>query len=177
LASVVPGARGKAAIDHYLNTYGSITDLPITPTSLINFGEAINFPLIFGVMLAAFGAATLVHFLVVSVSRRRREMGLLKVLGFVRHQVVSAVAWQATTLALVGIVVGVPLGVVVGREVWKAFASNLGVVPVSVVPLLIVGELAAGVVVVANLLAIAPAIVASRSAPAQLLRPPSFKVE
>jgi len=81
-----------------------------------------------GVMLASFGAATLVHFLVVSVSRRRREMGLLKVLGFVRHQVVSAVDWQATILALVGIVIGVPLGVVVGREAWKAFASNLGVV-------------------------------------------------
>ena len=33
--------------------------LPITPTSLINFGEAVNFPLIFGAMLAVFGAATL----------------------------------------------------------------------------------------------------------------------
>jgi hypothetical protein len=177
LASVVPGGRGKAAINRYVNAYGSITAQPVTPTSLVNFGEAVNFPLIFGVMLATFGAATLVHFLVLSVSRRRREIGLLKVLGFVNHQVASAVAWQATTLALVGIVVGVPLGVVVGRTVWKAFAANLGVVPVSVVPIWLVGGLVAGVIVVANVLAIAPALVASRSQPARLLRPASFTAE
>jgi hypothetical protein len=110
LVSVVPGARGRAAVDHYVNTYGSLTVLPVTPTSLVAFGEAVNFPLIFGVMLGVFGAATLAHLLVVSVARRRREIGLLKVLGFVNHQVASAVGWQATALALVGIVVGVPLG-------------------------------------------------------------------
>ena len=54
-----PGARGRAAIKHYLDAYGSLAVLPATPTSLVNFGEAVNFPLIFGVMLAVFGAATL----------------------------------------------------------------------------------------------------------------------
>ena len=49
--------------------------------------------------------------------------------------VASTVAWQATTLALAGIAVGVPVGIVVGRAVWLAFANNLGVVPVSVVPI------------------------------------------
>ena len=42
--------------------------------------------------------------------------------------------WQATTVALVGIMFGVPLGIVVGRVVWQAFATNLGAVPVAVVP-------------------------------------------
>ncbi|HEY7948363.1 MAG TPA: ABC transporter permease [Acidimicrobiales bacterium] len=170
LASVVPGPRGQVAIDHYVNTYRSITALPITPTSLVNFGEAVNFPLIFGVMLGVFGAATLAHLLLVSVARRRKEIGLLKVLGFVKHQVGSAVAWQATTLAVVGVIVGVPLGVAAGQAVWKAFASNLGVVPVSVVPMWLVAGLVVGVVVVANLLAIAPALVATGSKPGQLLR-------
>jgi ABC-type lipoprotein release transport system permease subunit len=67
-------------------------------------------------MLAVFGAATLAHLLVVSVSRRRREIGLLKVLGFVNGQIASTVAWQATTLALVGVVIGVPLGVAAGQR-------------------------------------------------------------
>jgi hypothetical protein len=170
LASVVPGAKGRAAISHYVNRYLSITALPVTPTSLVNFGEAVNFPLIFGVILAVFGAATLVHLLVVSVARRRREVGLLKVLGFVNHQVASTVAWQATTLALVGIVVGIPLGVAAGEAVWRTFATNLGVVPVSVVPIWQIAGLVAGVVVIANLLAIAPALAAARSEPGQLLR-------
>ena len=170
LASVVPGARGQAAINRYFDSYRSITALAITPTSLINFGEAVNFPLIFGAMLAVFGAATLLHLLVVSVSRRRREVGLLKVVGFVNGQVASTVAWQATTLAVVGIVIGVPLGVVVGRAVWQAFANNLGAVPVSVVPVWLIGLLVVGVLVVADLIAVAPAMAAIRSKPRDLLR-------
>jgi FtsX-like permease family len=170
LASVVPGRQGQAAVNRYLESYQSITALPITPTSLVNFGEAVNFPLIFGGMLAVSGAATLVHLLVVSVARRRREMGLLKALGFVNGQVVVTVAWQATTLAAVGIVVGVPLGTALGREVWRAFANNLGVVPVSVVPFWLLAKIVLGILVVANLLAVAPALAARRSKPQQLLR-------
>jgi putative ABC transport system permease protein len=166
----VSGPRGQAAINHYLDTDRSIVALAITPTSLINFGEAVNFPLIFGAMLAVFGAATLLHLLVVSVSRRRREVGLLKVLGFVNGQVASAVAWQATTLALVGIVIGVPLGMVVGQAVRRTFANNLGAIPVSIVPIWLLVILAAGVLVVANFIAIAPALVATRSKPGELLR-------
>ncbi len=170
LASFVPGPRGEAAVNHYLDAYRSIAAPSITPTSLVNFGEAVNFPLIFAAMLAVFGAATLVHLLVVSVSRRRHEIGLLKALGFVNAQVSAAVAWQATTLAVVGTVVGAPLGVVTGRAVWSAFANNLGVVPVSVVELWLIVVLVAGVLAVANLLAVAPALVARRSKPQELLR-------
>jgi ABC-type lipoprotein release transport system permease subunit len=170
LASVVSGPRGQAAINHYLDVDQSIVAPAITPTSLINFGEAVNFPLIFGAMLAVFGAATLIHLLIVSVSRRRREVGLLKVLGFVNGQVVSAVVWQATTLAIIGVVIGAPLGVVVGDAVWGAFANNLGVVPVSVVPIGLIATLVAGVIVVANLIAALPALAASRSKPGELLR-------
>jgi ABC-type antimicrobial peptide transport system permease subunit len=172
LASVVPGPRGLAAIAHYADADRAIAAVPATPASLVNFGEAVNFPLIFGAMLAVFGAATLAHLLVVSVSRRRREIGLLKVLGFVNGQVASTVAWQATTLALVGIVIGVPLGVAAGQALWRAFAANLGVIPVSIVPPWLVAGLVAGIIVVANLLAIGPGLAATRSRPGQLLRTP-----
>jgi hypothetical protein len=170
LASVVSGPRGQAVIKQYLDQITANVTLPTAPTSLINFGEAVNFPLIFGAMLAVFGSATLLHLLVISVTRRRREVGLLKVLGFVNGQVASAVAWQATTLAMVGIVIGVPLGVIAGQAVWSAFANNLGVVPVSVVPIWLIVVLVAGVLVVANLIAVAPALVATRSKPGELLR-------
>ena len=143
--------------------------LPITPTSLINFGEAVDFPLIFGAIVAVFGAATLFHLLVVSVSRRRRETGLLKVLGFVNSQVVWAVGWQATTLAVVGIIIGVPIGLIAGRATWDLFASHLGVVPLAVVPVWLIAVLAVGVIVVANVLAVGPALAATRSRAGKLL--------
>jgi ABC-type antimicrobial peptide transport system permease subunit len=170
MVSVVPGPLGQQDANRYLKNYQSIAAPPATPISLVNFGEAVDFPLIFGVVLAVFGAATLVHLLVVSVARRRREIGLLKVLGFANSQVGSVVAWQATTLAGIGTIVGTPIGVITGRAVWKAFANNLGAVPVSVVPVWFLVALLACVVVVANLIAIGPALVAARSHPKELLR-------
>jgi putative ABC transport system permease protein len=171
LAKATPGRSGQAAISRVLNAYPGNAIRPTPPDSLVNFGEAVNFPLILGFMLALFGVATLMHLLVVSVARRRREIGLLKALGFVNGQVSAAVSWQATTVAFVGVVVGVPLGIAVGQAVWRAFATNLGAVPVSTVPVLLIVALGAGVLVVANLLALAPAFVAARSTTAgQLLR-------
>jgi len=163
LAEAIPGPKGQVAVDHILSAFPNTAGRPTTPISLVNFGEAVNFPLILGLMLALFGAATLLHLLVVSVARRRREMGLLKALGLVNGQVGAAVCWQATTVALMGIVVGIPLGVAVGQLVWRAFATNLGAVPVVTVPVWLIAALGAGVLVVANLLAIAPALAAARS--------------
>ena len=169
LARASTGPKGQADIARYV-AQGS-ANRPTVPTSLVNFGEAVNFPLILGFVLALFGVATLLHLLVVSVVRRRREMGLLKALGFVNVQVGATVLWQATTVALVGIVIGIPLGIVVGRVVWDAFATNLGAVPVSTVPGLTIVALAIGVLVVANALAVIPAVAsARRRSVGQLLR-------
>ena len=79
-------------------------------------------------------------------------------------------SWQTTTVALVGIIVGVPEGIVVGRLIWRAFAVNLGVLPVPVVIGWVVAAVAAGTLLVANVLAIGPAVAAARSRPASLLR-------
>ena len=114
-------------------------NFPRPPTDLVNFGEAVNFPLLFGLIVVLFGVATLLHMLVSSLNRRRREMGLLKSLGFVRRQIALSVSWQTTTVAAIGIVLGVPLGIAAGRLVWDAFASNLGVVAVPVVTAWVVG--------------------------------------
>ncbi|HUY21141.1 MAG TPA: ABC transporter permease [Acidimicrobiales bacterium] len=171
LAKVAPGAKGRADATRIIAASQGAGEPPVVPTSLVNFGEAVNFPLILGFMLALFGVATLLHLLVVSVTRRRREMGLLKSIGFLNGQVGATVCWQATTVALVGIVVGIPVGVAVGETVWRAFAANLGAVPVAVVPAGIIVALGAGVLVVANLLAVAPALAAARSKTSgQLLR-------
>ncbi len=170
LVRAAPGSAGQASLARHIRQYPDLTTRPATPTVLVNFGESVNFPLLFGVALSLFGAATMVHLLLVSVARRRRETGLLKSLGFVRRQVGAAVCWQATTVALVGIVVGAPIGIAAGRVLWRVFATNFGVVPVPVVPLLLLAGLAAGVLAAANLLAAGPALLAARSNPGQLLR-------
>jgi ABC-type antimicrobial peptide transport system permease subunit len=108
--------------------------------------------------------------LLASVRRRRRELALLKTLGLTRRQVMAAVAWQASVILVIAALIGVPLGVAVGHWAWRAFATSLGAVPVTVVP---VPALLAGIVVLlvaGNLLAAGPGAVAARTPPAAVLR-------
>jgi len=170
LARAAPGPAGAVALARQVSRYRQFTGAAQEPVELVNFGESVNFPLLFGGMLALFAAATMVHLLLVSVSRRRAEAGLLKVLGFVRYQIAAIVSWQATAVALVGIVAGVPLGIAAGRVLWRVFATNFGVVPLTVVEALPMAVLVFGVLAAANVLAFFPALLAARSRPAQLLR-------
>jgi hypothetical protein len=170
LVHAVPGPSGAAALARYASQYGGFVGQQNQPVELINFGESVDFPLLFAVALSLFGAATLVHLLLVSVRRRRAEAGLLKVLGFVRRQAAAVVGWQATVVVLIGVAAGVPLGIAAGRVAWRLFATNVGVVPVEVVPAVPLVLLAVAALAAANLLAVLPALRAARSRPADSLR-------
>ena len=170
LVHAAPGPSGAAALARYISRYRAFMAGQNQPIELINFGESVDFPLLFGVALSLFGAATLVHLLLVSVRRRRAEAGLLKVLGFVRRQVAAVISWQATVVVLVGVAVGVPLGIAAGKVAWRLFATNVGVVPVEVVQAVPLILLAVAVLAAASLLAVLPALRAARSRPANLLR-------
>jgi hypothetical protein len=170
LLHTVPGPAGNAALTRHIRQFSGNATRPTVPTALVNFGESANFPLLLGGVVTLCGAATLAHLLAVSVSRRRRDSGLLKALGFVRRQVAGVVFWQATTVAVVGIVVGVPLGLVTGRVVWRIFALDAGVVAVPVLPGWLIAGLASGFLVAAIAIAIVPAAAAARSPAGQALR-------
>jgi len=97
-------------------------------------------------------------------------VALLKVLGFVRRQVLVATCWQAITVVAVGLVIGVPLGIVAGRVVWRLFASNLGAVPVAIIPVGLLFGVCAVIVIGGLVLAAVPAAFAIRVSPAEALR-------
>ena len=163
----VERAGGPGPIEPGLPVAG---EPPFPPTDLVNFGEAVNFPLIFGFIAVLFGAATLLHLLLTTLSQRRQEMGLLKSLGMIRRQVAYTVSWQTTTVAIIGIVVGVPLGVAAGRLVWHTFATNLGVFAGPVTTAWVIVTVAAATLVAANLLAVVPAVIAAPVPAARLLK-------
>src|SRR5262249_53320630 len=88
------------------------------------------------VLLATLAAIAVGHALVTSVRRRRRDLAVLKPLGFDRRQVRASVAWQATTLALIGLIFGVPVGVLVGAAAWRVVADRIGISTTATIPLL-----------------------------------------
>jgi putative ABC transport system permease protein len=97
-------------------------------------------------------------------------LAVLKTLGLRRRQLRAIVAWQASTILVIAALVGVPLGVAAGQWAWASFASSVGFVPVTVVPVpaLFLGLLA--LLTAGNLLAAMPAAVAARTPPAAALR-------
>jgi hypothetical protein len=105
-----------------------------------------------------------------SVRRRRRDIALLKTLGFTRRQLAVAVAWQASVAAFVGIIVGVPVGIALGRWLWDLFARTIYAVPLPTVPVLEIVLVALGALVLANLVAAVPGQMAARTPTAVVLR-------
>ena len=110
------------------------------------------------------------HALVTAVRRRGRELALLKTLGFTRRQVHATVAWQATTLGIVGLVVGIPGGVIVGRTLWRVVANGLGVTAATAIPATALLLCIPCALALVNLIAFFPARTAGRTSPAVALR-------
>jgi hypothetical protein len=81
-----------------------------------------------------------------------------------------AVAWQATSFCAVALLVAVPAGVAVGRWAWDVFASQLGTLGEPVTPPVALLLVIPAAVLLANLVAAAPAFVAGRVQPAPVLR-------
>jgi ABC-type lipoprotein release transport system permease subunit len=174
LLRLAPGAHLGEVIDHLEARLGDPFGVAVIsqgkPTDIVNFGRVEGTPYLLGAVLAAVSIATLAYILVSAVRRRRRDLALLKTLGFVRRQVRITVACQATTVVAVSLLVGIPLGIAVGRWLWTRFADDLGIVTVPVVPATAIVLTAVVALVVANLIAAAPAALAARTRPAVVLR-------
>ncbi len=121
-------------------------------------------------LLALLASLAVGHALFTGVRRRRREFAVFKTLGSSRRQVRAAVAWHATMLAAVGLVVGIPLGLIVGRWTWRQLAHSLGVATTAWVPAPELVIVAAVVVLIANLIGAFPARAAAHTRPAVALR-------
>jgi hypothetical protein len=146
---------------------------PLPPqrgAAVVNASQMGSQPIALAIGVAAAALLALGLTVLASVRQRRRELALLKALGLRARQIGAIVAWQTSTILVVAVAAGVPLGVAAGRWVWTSFASSIGVVPSPVVP----GRaLLAGAVLVllaGNLLASMPALLAARIAPAVTLR-------
>jgi hypothetical protein len=140
------------------------------PAEIVNYRTMGSTPVILGSALAAGAVTALGLTLVASVRRRRRDLALLKTVGFTRRQLSATVSWQATVAVAIGTVIGIPLGIVLGRSLWDVFAHALDVVPQPAIPASTVLLVAVGALVLANLVAAIPARQAARTRTAVLLR-------
>ncbi len=106
------------------------------PVGIEDYARVRQTPAVLAGTLALLGAAMFTLVLVTGVRRRRRDLAILKSLGFRRRQLLATVQWNALTIASIALIFGIPFGIVVGRLAWTTFATSLGVPNGADVPLL-----------------------------------------
>jgi hypothetical protein len=162
------GTDEPATLERLGREFGAAA--PRRPVDVGNWGRVSGFPYLLAALIAAAAAAVLAHALVTSIRRRRRDFAILKTLGFERHDLRATVAWQATTVAAIGLLIGLPLGVAIGRFAWNLLAVDLGVAPEAVAPIWPGLLIIPGTLLVANLVALLPSRIAAGTRPALVLR-------
>jgi ABC-type lipoprotein release transport system permease subunit len=140
------------------------------PSDIGNFTGVRDTPLVLGAVLALLAVGTIAHVLLTGVRRRRRDLAVLKTLGLLRSQLLRVVSWQATALAAVALLAGLPLGLLAGRWAWLLFAYSAGVGSQADVPVPLVLLVVPVTLILAVLLAAVPGWTAARIRPALILR-------
>ncbi len=183
LRSGVTAAAGRASVQRIADSATKVMAAdPMTtgdtynvlgvqrPAEIVNYQSTGATPATLAAGLAAGAVVALGLTLTASVRRRRRDLALLKTLGFTQGQLATAVAWQASVAATVGIIVGVPAGIALGRWLWSLFARAIYAVPQPSVPVVEIVLVALGALVLANAVAAIPGRIAARTSTAHVLR-------
>ncbi len=167
---IVQSTNRTFAADPQTST-NTLTLLPVErPAQIVNYRSMGSTPILLAAGLVIGAVVALGLTLVTSVRRRRGELGVLKTLGFTQRQLATTVAWQASVAALIGIVVGIPLGIAAGRQLWILFARDIHAVPAPTVPLTTIALIGVATLVLANLIAAFPGRLAARTPAAGLGR-------
>lgn len=140
------------------------------PAEIVNYQSTGDTPALLATGLAAGAVVALGFTLAASVRRRRRDLAVLKTLGFRRRQLAVAIACQASLAAITGIVIGVPVGITLGRWLWDLFARDIYAVPRPTVPVPEVVLVCVLAVLLANIVAAVPGRMAARTPTAFTLR-------
>jgi len=131
-------------------------------------------PVIAGLNVVLFSIAgiNLLSSQLLSIRERRRDFAVLKTVGFTPSQIVGAVFSGSAVLALVGVAIGIPLGLVASRIMFDILSSAAGIgTGVGALPgVLWLAPLVPIALIVAALASVIPARIASGLKVAEALR-------
>jgi hypothetical protein len=165
-----PGTSKTLGVQSLVQDFGREVLAPYPGGEVGNLARVDFLPYVLAGVLVVLAVGALGITLLTSVRRHRRDLAVLKTIGFVRPQVSATVAWQAATLAIAAVIVGVPAGVALGRWTWRLVANSAGSVSPPVVPMGAVLTIVPATLALAILLASRPAWAAGRVQPARVLK-------
>jgi ABC-type lipoprotein release transport system permease subunit len=159
-----------AAVRKAWEAQGFAVSDPEIPNSVSLVRELRAVPVIVAGVVALLGSVAAGHALLLTVRRRRQDLAVLRVFGLQPRQAGRIIVWQAATLAVIALAVGLPLGLLLGGRVWTAIAGSSNVVVRVDVSWLGLAVLAAGAMAIPALLSIWPARRAACLRPTEALR-------
>jgi ABC-type antimicrobial peptide transport system permease subunit len=165
---VAPGNDPDTVLADYARTLELSS--PTRPADVDNLAQLGALPELLIAFLAFVAIAVLAHLLTTLTRRRRAELDVLAAIGFLPRQVRRVVYVAALAMVGVGLLVGVPLGLVAGRIGWRITADAIYVPAAIASPLVALLILAASACAVALLVAAVPAWRVTRNAIADGLR-------
>jgi hypothetical protein len=159
-----------AAVERLSVVFGPPRDAAADrPPAIRNEARITYVPYVLAVLLAVLSVLLVVSGVYTAVRHRDHEVAVLRSLGAERSWLVRAVNWLAVTSTLVPAVIGIPLGLIVGRQAFRAYADGLGAVNGAATPGLIVALGLGVLVLVAGVAATVAGRSARRLVPARLL--------
>ncbi|MBO3748767.1 FtsX-like permease family protein [Streptosporangiaceae bacterium NEAU-GS5] len=172
-----PGSDTTAVMRQLQQATASLTGGDPLPLSRVTIppmaGELVGvrvLPIVLGGFLVLLAVGAVGHALATAVRRRRHEVAVLRALGLTRLQARWTVITQATVLALAGLLAGVPLGLALGRTLWRLEADRTPLYyqpPWALWVILLIGPAA---ILIANALAAWPGHLAARLRIGHVLR-------
>jgi cell division protein FtsX len=142
-----PDADPEAFAARYADPEAEIeVTLPVPPGEIDRLTAVEDLPRYMAVFMAALAAAAISFATATTVRQRRRDLAVLRVLGMTARHIRSVVVVLVLALTGFGAMLGGVLGIIVGRQVWKAvmgsvslpFSPSLPVAAVVLVPVAVV---------------------------------------
>ncbi|MDQ1374863.1 MAG: putative transport system permease protein [Actinomycetota bacterium] len=140
------------------------------PQDVVLLRNVRTLPRVLAAFLGLLGIAALGHALVTAVRRRSHDLAVMRALGFRPGQNAATIIWQATTVAVIGLVVGLPLGIATGRVSWQWVANSTPLLYVAPIAGVAIALAVPGTLAIANGLAALPARRAARLRAVDILR-------
>ncbi len=155
-------SRAMARIGTALGPLASGIEPPQLPDELLNLRNVRLLPDVLAAFLGGLAVAAATYGLVSSARRRRGEFAVLRAMGMTRRSVRSIVQAQSTATALFALAVGIPLGLVVGRNGWHVITERVPLSDVAPLALAAMALIVPATLIVTNAVALWPSYRVSR---------------
>ena len=111
-----------------------VSDAALETLISIDVTSTESAPDLLAFLMAVMTGSILAYALATAVSRDRLDLAVVRAMGFRPRQVRRSAVWAATAFTGLSLAIAVPVGIVVGRVAWRAYAESLGIVPTPFVP-------------------------------------------